>query len=1036
MTDTSVINSMLMLAFRKAKADLYYSSNPRIADLYNYEINLDKNLSNLQKALHDRQLNWFESDVFLGSYSVSPNKVDDSSSETQSGNELINFSSRSDNSSKGGTHAVFRLMEKCSIDFHVLSALWIMLVGTVLDLELDDNIYANRLRRTSSKQFNEMSIGSFSPYYFGYREWQDRGFAEIEKMLASDIEAVAIMTDIEGYFHNLNPRFLENCGIPSKLKKHQEKFPFDQATSVFDPIFVHNAFKNALYKWEERVSAALGVESVGLPVGLSASGLIANLALIEFDKYVRDEVKPRYYGRYVDDIFMVLKHDDNFSSSAKIWSWLSDRIPILSVLVEESNSARPHPLLEVYGTDLKLSQSKTKITKLGGSKGKQVLSSLKEAIRKNSSEWNFLPEISEDPEDVSNQIAMTIDEQGSHVETLSKAKSLSTIRSKFAILIRNFEALARDVSSDSWKPLRAKFYETIQDQLFNPTKFFELERYFPRILDLAIRCHDWKEAVELIQGVGQVRDQVSKNFTVEIKSIPSENILKSKILNSWSAAIQEIINISLNSFPAQPTEDAVSFLKFKNKQDQETCKYLFTTGLRSSIKFKNLFPLDLAAIPFKSVFIPPQIEHSDFSGHMPPISILDEDRFDLDRFASPLEKLTRILSGKKACLEEPDHSDSIVPWNANGLFFATRPVGVTEIFLWTQLLNSDSACKSSLPEILYVTRGYSGNNWFKNENMKSAGLDNPDSPSTCITHKPSSFSLKAAHIPAANGKIRIALGSLKTNRSSMQLAARGNPDRSLNRYKQITALVNNVLRTGENLPHYLLLPEISIPASWFYRIATKLMHKNISLIAGVEYLRIDQVVRNQIWLGLVHTELGFKSLAVYRQDKQRPAANEESYLWNLDRIQLVPESPKWDTPPVVEHGKFKFSTLICSELTNTKYRANLRGKIDCLMIAENNPDLNTFNSLVEATALDVHCYVAQANNREYGDSRIRVPHKEPHKRDLIRIRGGLNDHFVIGEIDIHALRKFQSKHRVPNGEFKPLPDGFGDDMDSKRQMAP
>lgn len=1038
MTTTPKIDSTLMLAFRKAKADLYYSSNPRIIDLFEYEEKLKNNLNALQSALRREDRDWFISDKFVGSYTVSPNSINSTSTGPQRQEEIINFSSLSDNSSSSPdieTCAVFRLMEKASIDFHVLSALWIMLVGTALDLELDDNVYANRLRRTTSKQFNEMSLGSFSPYYSGYRKWQDLGFAEIEKILDSDTDAIAFMTDIEGYFHNLDPKFLDELDVSSKLEKLEELSTGDDHL-FFNPLFVHEAFKIALCKWNAKVSNALGVTSVGLPVGLPASGLIANIALIEFDRYIRSEVKPRYYGRYVDDIFMVLEHDEEFKTPATVWAWLEARIPILSTDLENTDTeAKPaNPILKVHDTELKFADSKTKITKIGGSKGKQVLTSIKEAIRKNSSEWNFLPDISDDPDDISNQITMTIDEQGYHVETLSKAKSLSTIRSKFAILIRNFEALARDVNPESWKPLRTKFYETIQDQIFNPSKFFELEKYFARILKLAIQCQDWKDAGKLIYGLVQVHDQVSQNFTVEIKSITTDKDLGSEVVGAWFNQIQEIVNVSLNSFPQQPPEDAISSLTFKNSQDRKTIKNLFIDGLNFRVKFKDLFQFDLAAIPFKVLFAPPQIEHYCVPNEKFFGSTIDVDQFDLSRFKSQLIELTKVL------VEDTERHESSVAWNANGLFFATRPISLMEIFLWTNVVHSPPSTRANLSEILLITRGYTAKNWLKNE---TKDLTNPNQCNYPPDEKfesdwiPSTFSLKNNHIPSENGRVRIAIGSLKTDSSSIQLSARGTPDRSLKRYKQITALINYVLRANETLPQYLLLPEVSIPASWFYRIATKLMHKNISLIAGVEFLRIsDHDVRNQIWMSLVHSELGFESIAIYRQDKQRPAAHEESYLWDLDRIQLVPENKGGDTPPVITHGDFKFSALICSELTNTKYRANLRGKIDALMVVENNKDLNTFNSLVEATSLDIHCYVAQANNREYGDSRIRAPHKVDYKRDIVRIRGGLNDHFVVGEIDIHALRRFQSKHRDPKGDFKPLPDGFADDMDKHRRMAP
>ncbi|MDB5870106.1 MAG: reverse transcriptase [Polaromonas sp.] len=98
--------------------------------------------------------------------------------------------------------------------------------------------------------------------------------------------------------------------------------------------------------------------------------------------------------------------------------------------------------------------------------------------------------------------------------------------------------------------------------------------------------------------------------------------------------------------------------------------------------------------------------------------------------------------------------------------------------------------------------------------------------------------------------------------------------------------------------------------------------------------------------------------------------------------------------------------------------------MDALFVPEWNQDTETFNALVESAALDIHAYIIQCNDRQYGDSRIRVPLKDNWRRDVLRVKGGIEDYCVTGEIDIKALRQFQSSHRSPNGPFKPVPDGF------------
>jgi hypothetical protein len=60
-----------------------------------------------------------------------------------------------------------------------------------------------------------------------------------------------------------------------------------------------------------------------------------------------------------------------------------------------------------------------------------------------------------------------------------------------------------------------------------------------------------------------------------------------------------------------------------------------------------------------------------------------------------------------------------------------------------------------------------------------------------------------------------------------------------------------------------------------------------------------------------------------------------------------------------------------------------------------------------------------------------APFTKPCKRDLLRVKGGKHDYCVTGEIDVQALRRFQTNHRSIAGPFKPVPDGFKIDIGRK-----
>jgi predicted amidohydrolase len=240
---------------------------------------------------------------------------------------------------------------------------------------------------------------------------------------------------------------------------------------------------------------------------------------------------------------------------------------------------------------------------------------------------------------------------------------------------------------------------------------------------------------------------------------------------------------------------------------------------------------------------------------------------------------------------------------------------------------------------------------------------------------------------------------------------------------RINGLLNGMLK-GDRKPNYVVLPELSIPRDWSDAIAYVLAKNGIHVIAGIEYEHWGaRNVSNQVQISLVIGDPGYHSQIVLVQEKQS-AAHQEAELLKKEGVQLKPK----ESPPrkyLIQNKDLHFGVLICSELTDVRSRLRYRGRVDALFVVEWNKDINSFSSLIEASALDIHCYVIQANNRRYGDCRIRVPHDEDWARDPVRIKGGLLDYFALGEISVADLRKFQATSPVPNtGPFKPVPDGF------------
>tara|TARA_Y100001001_G_scaffold97480_1_gene95327 strand:+ start:3473 stop:3955 length:483 start_codon:yes stop_codon:yes gene_type:complete len=62
-------------AFRKAKVDLYYSTNPSLFAIADYEENLEENLKRLLKKINGRSTTWVKDSDFLGTWTLAPKAI-------------------------------------------------------------------------------------------------------------------------------------------------------------------------------------------------------------------------------------------------------------------------------------------------------------------------------------------------------------------------------------------------------------------------------------------------------------------------------------------------------------------------------------------------------------------------------------------------------------------------------------------------------------------------------------------------------------------------------------------------------------------------------------------------------------------------------------------------------------------------------------------------------------------------------------------------------------------------------------------------
>jgi hypothetical protein len=985
----------LYVSYRKAKVEAFYENTHFHAVAFTeYEQNLDANLKRLLAIILDKEAAWMDAKL-LGDYAYLPKSIDcESWSQGHDGhfralNPLTDWEQRFDEKKIPAT-VKLRLVIRPTVDFQIISALWIIKVGHKFDAVINPEVsYGNRLRRGSRKTgdgwsargpINLSTPGLFAPYFSAYRKWRETGLNKMEESLLNNKNILAITMDLEQFYHRITPAFLLRKSflkaVHVRLSNFEERFTRD--------------FLAAIDIWYKSTPDFSIRPKGGLPVGLSASKIISNVLLATFDNSIMRKIKPIYYGRYVDDIFLVFEHSKLATSAKEVTQRIAKKMNSILSIQSNGNAAPSLKLTLPFAldSDLIFAGPKQKIFSLSSPHGLDLIQHIREQIRLQSSEHRLLPEVPNTAVEMASRALLATPNASLQVDALRKADVVSVRRLGLSLLLRDIEWYSADLRPESWVDIRKEFYGLVNRHVVTPNGFFEFISYVPRVFGLMLSCGDTVAAEELIFDLENVVKILRRTTTAGSNEQRRQFDL---CVFQYALALRQA---GFQAATDRTVDLDLTYLRVLQKLKSLYPDIVIPRSVQSLQKFaQQMLLADWGRRPYKDHWY--HTQEKDEGGPSDP---LDSEIMRRLR----LTGIGRFFSRGKTDLKTPH-------WPA--LAFPTRPLSLDEIALVApQVLENPGFFKIAVMAL-------------RGAKVVSNEILGFDLPTTELVNDTVHFSVPSREKSVA----RVAVTSFQTSYSQWEAAACGRQDRSISRYRNLNGLINNILREKKR-PDYIIFPELSIPLRWALRIARKLATNNVSLLAGVEYRRDRDSgkLRNDCLISLVTTWPGYRSNVVRLQPKFLPAHGEREQLRKLtlgkDGKLFEPKGLQ-GKPTVYAHGQFCFSVLICSDLTNISHRHQLRGQVDALIALEWNQDTKTFSPLVEATANDLHAYVVQVNNRDYGDSRIRSPAVADYERDVVQVKGGASDYYVIGEIDYLGLRKKQRRSNSAS-KFKPVPIGF------------
>ncbi|RYG94467.1 MAG: RNA-directed DNA polymerase, partial [Alphaproteobacteria bacterium] len=273
----------------------------------------------------------------------------------------------------------FRLVGDFDVNTHVVSGLWINCIGHQFDAKLSRHAFGSRVRRYAADRtagqkvgaYQYEAVGTFEPYFQPYRRWRDEGIKSIDDALKNEDSVVALTLDFSSYYHSIDPDFMLDERFKSAIGLELNGWESD-----FTKDFI-----NTIQQWGATAASVIGAQDLaapqigGIPIGLAAVRIITNVLLYEMDRAIVDALHPIYYGRYVDDVFLVIKDSGRIKSTEQLWLYISSCLPnMFRVSGEEVEVCLPG---NYQGeTKLRLKPEKQRVFFLRGQAGRDLLSNI------------------------------------------------------------------------------------------------------------------------------------------------------------------------------------------------------------------------------------------------------------------------------------------------------------------------------------------------------------------------------------------------------------------------------------------------------------------------------------------------------------------------------------------------------------------------------------------------------------------------------------------------------------------------------------
>lgn len=950
------INTMLEGAYKKLKSYYYYDKTllfikKQIAEFESDDEKFKRTFDELANALVNEDEAYFAKLIEKLDFFVFPKGM---VSTVENSSAIVGTIDHHKNISK------VNFFIDLPIELLIVDCLWTLFLAKIANKQYGGSMYSYAGKFKQSifyfgqddlyKGIDFESNRCFEPYFENYSRWQSDAFKRLRQGLTEQNQLMFSL-DLKSFYYSVRFNFES---LSTLLKEDPRLDEISFVSCIQETIYKKYTHLIAKYK----IGIDVKNNATIFPIGLLSPILLRELYLHEFDLNIKKALSPIHYGRYVDDMIIVIPTEIQPAEATAefVCDLLENR-----GLIERKFLSKDDDFVFKGFEAISIQKKKINCFFFEQNSPNILIDLAEKQIKNNSSEANLLPEF-DIVKSRFNDTAYFFNSVGGS----TKIRDIGILQSNNYAAARSITLMKQLIKNTHIRSEdRLKITEYIQDilEFYRGSSSIEFMGSWISVFELIIQ-------LKVLSNDRDRKDPLAQKFHQDILwyidhemnfDFLDEKEIYAKKKKTIFARLKKDLKSRLGT--------AIAMAMALDYSWNSSSKLNRNIELAKKFRKSNMFNHNLVSFPLLN-YLP----------------------FEVISSCSFLE-----------IQKEPWGNSNALKLDRERLRWSPRFIHLDELLIYYFMQSTQNGKKEfdGRSDVEAIWNRYVELNkisqFASNDIVKQTETVLEESNVNLVDVFVSCDRSKEYYVGLANTAV--------TEEDAIQSLLHPEHKMTLQDKEQLFRMANTAIREKAN---YITFPEFYVPVVWLKDITRFAQKNSVALVAGLRYIRNRKRAFNCTTIVQPCSHNGFRNVIALFREKNFYALEEKECLYKLGYQIRDASRPLYY---VVHAGRLRYSTVLCYEFTDICSRSALKSRVDALFVPQLNKDTNYFSSIVEATSRDLYCFIIQANTSKYGDSRITGPYDTIHK-NVVQVKGGINDVVIIGKLELEAVKKARARYET------------------------